>query len=291
MITGKIIEKAEEEEEDSYASHSSSDYNEDFDFDQYKDISEDCLDNKKIHNKHLSTLLRDKAVRKRERCEFCNLLIPGNRAERHREECGQPQAKKLVLDVKSIKFAERVNKKVTKNTDHESFDRRYTSLNILVRDSKREDSMPSIKNSRSKPRDFKIRSQSKKGTSALKYVKRDINLDKSLKRVKRPSTKEAINRDNSITKISDGIDSSSCQFNTAYPIKTPIQHSTKHSETDSNLTYGLSKTNESFKNANWSSGSKAQSSTIGFSSSTNNTTGYSKDFTDIQFRNSKYLPN
>lgn len=37
------------------------------------------------------------------------------------------------------------------------------------------------------------------------------------------------------------------------------------------------------------SNSKAQNSTIGFSSSTNNTTGYSKSFGDSAFRSSKYL--
>lgn len=71
MITGKIIEKAEEEEEDS------EDYDADFDFDQYKDVNEEFIDNKKIMpTPHLSTSLKEKTVRKRQRCEFCNLLIP-----------------------------------------------------------------------------------------------------------------------------------------------------------------------------------------------------------------------
>ena len=116
MITGKIIEKAEEEEESSVENlsrNSEEDYEEDFDFDQYKEVNEDILEPKKILPvKHLSTSLKDKAVNKRERCEFCNLLIPSNKIERHIEEWNNPQSKKLVLNVKSIKFAERVpNKK------------------------------------------------------------------------------------------------------------------------------------------------------------------------------------
>lgn len=61
--------------------------------------------------KHLSSSLRDKTISKRERCEFCNLLFPGNKIEKHKEGCSLPQNKKLVLDVKSIKFSERVQKK------------------------------------------------------------------------------------------------------------------------------------------------------------------------------------
>lgn len=149
----------------------------------------------------------------------------------------------------------------------------------------------SILNSRSKQREFKISTKSKKGRSVLKHVKREADIEKSLKRAKRPSTKEAIDRNSSICNMSENIGSTSCQFNTAYPIKTPVQYSSKQSEVDVNQIYGLSKTNESFKKVTWSSGSKMQNSTIGFSSSTNNTTGYSKGFGDAQFRSSKYIPN
>lgn len=122
-------------------------------------------------------------------------------------------------------------------------------------------------------------------------MRRETDIEKSLKRAKRPSTKEAIDRNSSISNISENLDSASCQFNTAYPIKNPVQYSSKQSEVDSSQIYGLSKTNESFKKVTWSSGAKVQNSTIGFSSSTNNTTGYSKGFGDTQFRSSKYIPN
>ena len=116
-------------------------------------------------------------------------------------------------------------------------------------------------------------------------------MTKSLKCEKRPSTKEAIDRNSSISQVSEGIESMSCQFNTVYPIKTPVNQSSKYSEGGSDPVYGLSKTNESFKNSvKWVSGSKAQNSTVGFSSSTNNTTKYSREFNESGFHASKNVP-
>lgn len=89
MITGKIIEKAEEEEEDSdeQPHKEEEEYEDDSDFDQYKNINDELFEAKKIFTTpHFSSALRDKTVRKRERCEFCNLLIPFNKLERHKEE-------------------------------------------------------------------------------------------------------------------------------------------------------------------------------------------------------------
>ena len=119
MITGKIIEKAEEEEEDSddfSRKESDEEYEEDFNFEQYQDINDEFLEQKNLFPAPHRSNLRDKTVNKRQRCEFCNLLIPSNKFERHIKECNNPQSKKLVLNVKSIKFAERVPKrKRTKN--------------------------------------------------------------------------------------------------------------------------------------------------------------------------------
>lgn len=117
MITGKIIEKAEEEEEDSDeqpAKSSESEYEDDFDFDQYKEISDEWIENKNAFPApHLSNNAKDKIVNKREKWDICNLLIPINKYEKHVEECSKPQSKKLVLNVKSIKFAERATKRIT----------------------------------------------------------------------------------------------------------------------------------------------------------------------------------
>ena len=108
--------------------------------------------------------------------------------------------------------------------------------------------------------------------------------------IKRPSTKDNADRNNNnISRISEGMESASCQFNTSYPIQTPIKHTSHVNEIDVNQVYGLSKTNESFQKLRQDSNGKAQNSTIGFSSSTNNTTGYSKSFGDSAFRNSKYM--
>ena len=57
----------------------------------------------------------------------------------------------------------------------------------------------------------------------LNNVRRESQIANSLKRVKRPSTKEMIDRGNSISKFSDGNKSNSCQFSTAYPSHTPIK--------------------------------------------------------------------
>jgi hypothetical protein len=73
MITGKIIEKAEEEEEDSDVHHDNKDgeYEDDSDFDQYHNVNEECFEVKKaITAKHFRSSLRDKTICKRERCEF-----------------------------------------------------------------------------------------------------------------------------------------------------------------------------------------------------------------------------
>lgn len=115
MITGKIIEKAEEEEEDSDEFSRKDDkeeYEDDFDFEQYKNFEDEAIEIKKINQpSHLTTALKDKGLKKRERCEFCNCLFPSNRIEKHKEECKIPQSQKLILNVKSIKFSERVQKK------------------------------------------------------------------------------------------------------------------------------------------------------------------------------------
>ena len=115
MITGKIIEKAEEEEEDSddlSRKEDKEEYEDDFDFEQYKNLEDECIEIKKIsQNSHLTSILKDKGLKKRERCELCNCLFPSNRIEKHKEECNIPQSQKLILNVKSIKFAERVQKK------------------------------------------------------------------------------------------------------------------------------------------------------------------------------------
>jgi len=67
MITGKIIEKAEEEEEDSDLERQSEENEEDdVDFDQYKDIEEDFIEIKKLQpSPYLSTSLREKGIKKR----------------------------------------------------------------------------------------------------------------------------------------------------------------------------------------------------------------------------------
>ena len=115
MITGKIIEKAEEEEEDSDELSRKDDkeeYEDDFDFDQYKNCEDEAFEIKKINQtSHLSSVIKDKGLKKRERCEFCNCLFPSNRIEKHKEEWNKPQSQKLVLNVRSIKFSERIQKK------------------------------------------------------------------------------------------------------------------------------------------------------------------------------------
>jgi len=115
MITGKIIEKAEEEEEDSDEQppkDNEDDYEEDFDFEQYSNINEECSEVKKAyHPSHLHVSMKEKAMNKKEMCETCSMLIPSNKLEKHMEECNLPQSQKFVLDVKSIKFSERAQKK------------------------------------------------------------------------------------------------------------------------------------------------------------------------------------
>lgn len=102
-----------------------------------------------------------------------------------------------------------------------------------------------------------------------------------MKGFKRPSTKEAIDRNSSISKLSEGTDGISSQFSTAYPIKTPISQSYKVA------VLARSEMKES--------GQLSQTpiktdpgSTVGFSSSTHNTTAYNKTFGDTAFRKSKY---
>ena len=115
MITGKIIEKAEEEEEDSdnfSRNEDKEEYEDDFDFEQYKNLEDDWIEIKKINqSSHLTSALKDRGLKKRERWEFCNWLFPSNRIGKHKEEWNIPQSQKLILNVKSIKFAERVQKK------------------------------------------------------------------------------------------------------------------------------------------------------------------------------------
>lgn len=154
-------------------------------------------------------------------------------------------------------------------------------------------------NSVTRAKDFNIKTKTRKSNTNFKHIKRETAIGRNLKSIKRPSTKEAVDRNANMTQISETRSDSLNQFNTAYPIRTPVQASTKQAEADSELVYGLSKTNGSFKKAQWMSGkfapfifigSKAQSSTIGFSSSTGNTTGYCKSLADAQFRGSKYAP-
>ena len=128
-----------------------------------------------------------------------------------------------------------------------------------------------------------------KNKSILKNVRRENEVEKSMDIIKRPSTKDGVDRHSNISRISDGVESASCQFSTSYPIKTPIKQTSHANEIDVNQVYGLSKTNESFKRMRQNSHGKEENSTIGFSSSTNNTTGYSKSFGDSAFRNSKYM--
>lgn len=71
MITGKIIEKAEEEEEDSDEqqryTEEDAENEDDYDFEQYKNIDDDYMEIKKIHpSPHLTSSLREKALKKRE---------------------------------------------------------------------------------------------------------------------------------------------------------------------------------------------------------------------------------
>jgi hypothetical protein len=200
-----------------------------------------------------------------------------------------------VLDVKSIKFAERVQKKKFNKNGAEvndSFDCKLSLIQIVSNQrTDATEAKPHSKSSISKQREFKIRSHSKKGRSVLKNLRREAAMTKSSKYEKRPSTKEAIDRNSSISQASEGIESMSCQFNTAYHIKTPVNQSSKYSEGGSDPTYGLSKTNESFKNnIKWVSGSKAQNSTVGFSSSTDNTTKYNREFNESGFQASKNAP-
>ena len=69
MITGKIIEKAEEEEEDSddqKVKNETDDVEEDYDFDQYKNIDDEAIDGKKIApSPFLIPLLREKNTKKK----------------------------------------------------------------------------------------------------------------------------------------------------------------------------------------------------------------------------------
>lgn len=50
-----------------------------------------------------------------------------------------------------------------------------------------------------KQREFKIRSQSKKSKTVLKKIRREVDATKSKKQVRRPSTKEAIDRSSDIS--------------------------------------------------------------------------------------------
>lgn len=202
--------------------------------------------------------------------------------------------------MKSIKFAERAQKKQslksTGNSYSDSFENNleisYLSWLNLYRANFNKSVSLNPSNVRARPRDFRVRSRpAKKGKSVLKNVRREPYMMNNLKKEKRPSTKEAIDRGHHISGISENGDATSAQFNTAYPIKTPVPTSSKHGDIDSGHIYGLSKTNESFKKSKWMSGSKAQSSTIGFSASTENTTKYSKEHGDSAgFRSSKYVP-
>ena len=141
-----------------------------------------------------------------------------------------------------------------------------------------------------KQKDFTIRMKKKKGSVLSNKIKRKNEDQILLNDDKRPATKEAVDRGNNISQLSDEIESASCQFNTEYPIKTPNKQTPQKRRTDSNPIYGLSKTNDSFNNHQHLSNQKAQDSTVGFSSSTHNTTGYSKSFGDSGFRSSKYTP-
>ena len=123
----------------------------------------------------------------------------------------------------------------------------------------------------------------------LNALRRESKAEIIFKRGKRPSTKEAIDRNNSINKTTDLI-SKENKFNTSCATRTPGQHSEKTQENDSDQAYGLSKTNESFQKGKWMSGSKTQNSTVGFSASTGNTTDYGKGFGETQLRNLKNLP-
>jgi hypothetical protein len=134
MITGKIIEKAEEEEEDSDeqpAKKYEDEYEDDFDFDQYKEINDEWIEPKNAFPAPHLNNNKDKLSNKKEKCDVWNLLIPVNKFEKHIEEWSQPHSKKFVLNVKTIKFAERVTKKVSsKNTSgySESFEGNYQPL-------------------------------------------------------------------------------------------------------------------------------------------------------------------
>jgi len=114
MITSKIIEKAEEEEEDSdyfFSKNDQEEYDDDFDFDQYQDADEELEEAKKpTHSTHLSASLK-KYETKKDKCEVWGLFILSSRMEKHKEECNLPQEQKFVLDVKPIKFSERVLRK------------------------------------------------------------------------------------------------------------------------------------------------------------------------------------
>ena len=129
-----------------------------------------------------------------------------------------------------------------------------------------------------------IKSNSFKAPSAkvasLNFLRREIAPGNSFKKPKRPSTKEVTEREDSMGRNSEREEEAKNQFNTAYPIRTPVQQSEKYRDSESEHIYGLSKTNESFKKARWMSGSKTENSTKGFTSSTGNTTDYGKGFGD-----------
>jgi hypothetical protein len=114
------------------------------------------------------------------------------------------------------------------------------------------------KKSMAKAKDFTIKTKTRKSTHNPKHTRREAAIEKKYKNTKRPSTKEAIDRNKNMTQISEIKSDSLNQFNTAYPIRTPVQSSNKRAEAgveaESELVNGLSKTNESFKKAQWLSG-------------------------------------
>jgi hypothetical protein len=105
--------------------------------------------------------------------------------------------------------------------------------------------------------DFNIKTKTRKSNTNLKHLRREIVPGRNLKSIKRPSTKEAVDRNTNMSQISETRSDSLNQFNTAYPIRTPVQASSKKAEADSELVYGLSKTNGSFRKAQWMSGKLA----------------------------------
>jgi len=181
-----------------------------------------------------------------------------------------PQDQKLVLNVKSIKFSERTHnqrlKQFAGSDNQDSFEkgRIKSKYNNYSNNNNVQYQKLGTINKKGKKRSSYI----------INHMRRENGIGNALKQNKRPSTKEAIDRNNNISQLSEGIESASCQFNTAYPIKTPIKNPSAKSSKDVSYIKG--------------SNSKQQSSTIGFSSSTHNTTMYNKTFGDSAFRSSKY---